>query len=75
MTNGGTVSCYAGSDGDFVQMFENGTNSNYHEAGHQFSGKLLFWVIGSNCLCQQNNQNLRIFNVDLYLVRSISNSG
>ena len=43
MTNGGTVSCYAGSDGDFVQMFENGTNSNYHEAGHQFSGKLLFW--------------------------------
>ena len=51
MSNGGTVSCFAGSDGDFVQMFENGTNSNYHEAGHQFSGKLQFSVIGSSyCL-------------------------
>ena len=40
MTNGGSVACFAGSDGDFVQISGNGTNSNYHEADHQFSGKL-----------------------------------
>ena len=38
MTN--VVACFAGSDGDFVQISGNGTNSNYHEADHQFSSKL-----------------------------------
>ena len=65
MTN--VVACFAGSDGDFVQISGNGTNSNYHEADHQFSSKLSkqrsslwemllclklnFWVIGSFLSC------------------------